>query len=87
LWPFAGLWLANGLARFPYCIALASLFLIYLGMSWKSTIRPYYFFLHPISSILFIYILVQSTLLTLVRDGIVWRGTKYPLAELRRGRV
>jgi glycosyltransferase involved in cell wall biosynthesis len=87
LWPFAGFSLAHGAARIPYAIALLSLFLIYLGMSWKSPIRPYYFLLHPISSSLFIYILVQSTLLTLVRDGVVWRGTKYPLAELRRGRV
>jgi glycosyltransferase involved in cell wall biosynthesis len=87
LGPFAGLWLAHGAARIPYAIALLSLFLIYLGMSWKSPIRPYYFFLHPVSSTLFIYILLQSTFLTLARDGVVWRGTKYPLAELRRGRV
>jgi len=87
LWPFAGLRLAHGAARIPYAIALLSLFLIYLGMSWKSPIRPYYFFLHPVSSTLFIYILLQSTFLTLARDGVVWRGTKYPLAELRRGRV
>ena len=87
LWPFAGLWLAHGAARIPFAVALFSLFCIYLGMSWKSPIRPYYFFLHPISSTLFIYILIQSTFLTLVRKGVVWRGTKYPLAELRRGRV
>lgn len=87
LWPFAGIWLSHGMARIPYAIALLSMFLIYLGMSWKSPIRPYYFFLHPIGSTLFIYILLQSMLLTLVRDGVVWRGTKYPLEELRRGRV
>ncbi|HVO64458.1 MAG TPA: glycosyltransferase family 2 protein [Terriglobales bacterium] len=87
LWPFAGFWLGHGWVRAPYAIAMLSLFLIYVGMSWKSPIRPYYFLLHPVSSTLFIYILVQSTLLTLVRDGVVWRGTKYPLAELRRGRV
>ncbi|MBV8893413.1 MAG: hypothetical protein JO266_15825 [Acidobacteria bacterium] len=56
-------------------------------MSTKSPIPPYYFFLHPISSTLFIYALLQSAVLTLVRDGIIWRGTKYALAELRRGKV
>jgi len=87
LWPFAGFCLAHGGARLPYAIALFSMFLIYLGMSWKSPIRPYYFFLHPISSTLFIYTLLRSMCLTLARDGVVWRGTKYPLDELRRGRV
>ncbi len=87
LWPFVGLWSAHGWARVPYALALLSLFFIYLGMSWKSHIRPYYFVLHPISSALFIYILLQSTFLTLTRTGVVWRGTKYPLEELRRGRV
>jgi glycosyltransferase involved in cell wall biosynthesis len=87
LWPFAGFCLAPDGARLPYAIALFSMFLIYLGMSWKSPIRPYYFFLHPISSTLFIYTLLRSMCLTLARDGVVWRGTKYPLDELRRGRV
>jgi hypothetical protein len=87
LWPFAGFWFAHGSARIPFAVGLFSLFCIYLGMGLKSPIRPYYFFLHPTSSTLFIYILVQSTFLTLLRNGVVWRGTKYPLAELRRGRV
>jgi cellulose synthase/poly-beta-1,6-N-acetylglucosamine synthase-like glycosyltransferase len=87
LWPFAGFWLAHGLARIPFAVALFSLLCIYFGMWLKSPIRPYYFFLHPISSTLFIYILIQSTFLTLMRNGVVWRGTKYPLADLKRGRV
>jgi glycosyltransferase involved in cell wall biosynthesis len=87
LWLFGGLWLAPGWARLPYAIALSSLFLIYLGMSWRSAIPAYYFFLHPVSSLLFIYTLLRSMSHTLWNDGIVWRGTKYPLEELRKGRV
>jgi cellulose synthase/poly-beta-1,6-N-acetylglucosamine synthase-like glycosyltransferase len=33
------------------------------------------------------YILWRSTLVTLAQGGIVWRGTRYPLAALRRNRV
>ena len=87
LMPFFGVWLAHGWARLPYAVALLSIFLIYLGMSWRSAVPPYYFFLHPISTVLFVYTLLRSMFLTLWNDGIVWRGTKYPLEELRKGMV
>lgn len=87
LMPFVGVWLAHGWARLPYAVALLSMFLIYLGMSWRSGVPAYYFLLHPISSVLFIYTLLRSMSHTLWNDGIVWRGTKYPLEELRKGMV
>ena len=87
LGPFLGIWLAQGWARLPYAIALASLFAIYYGMSARSAIPPYYFFLHPVSTSLFMYILLRSMIHALSNDGIVWRGTKYPLEELRKGMV
>jgi glycosyltransferase involved in cell wall biosynthesis len=87
LGPFLGVLLAHGWARVPYGLALGSMFLIYLGMSWRSGVPPYYFLLHPVSTVLFIYTLLRSTALTLWNDGIVWRGTKYRLEELRKGMV
>jgi len=87
LGPFLGVCLAHGWARVPYAIALGSLFLIYYGMSVRSAIPPYYFSLHPVSTSLFMYILLRSMFYTLWNDGIVWRGTKYHLEELRKGMV
>src|SRR3984885_8637086 len=87
LGPFLGIFLAHGWARVPYVVALGSMFAIYVGMSWRSAVPAYYFFLHPASTALFIYTLLRSTILTLWNDGIEWRGTKYPLAELRKGMV
>lgn len=87
LGPFLGLWLAHGWARLPYGIALGSLFAIYVGMSRRSAVPPFYFFLHPVSSALFVYTLLRSMFLTLRHDGIIWRGTKYPLEQLRKGLV
>jgi hypothetical protein len=87
LGPFLGIWLAHGWARLPYAIALGSVFLIYLGLSWRSSVPPYYFFLHPVSTAMFTYTLLRSMFLTLWNDGIVWRGTKYSLEELRKGMV
>jgi glycosyltransferase involved in cell wall biosynthesis len=87
LLPFAGLWLAHGWQRLLYAVALLSMFGIYVGMSRRSPIPPYYFLLHPISTALFLYILLRSMSLTLWRGGVVWRGTRYPLEELRKGMV
>jgi glycosyltransferase involved in cell wall biosynthesis len=87
LMPFVGVWIAHGGARLPYAVALGSMFLIYVGMSWKSAIPPYYFVLHPLSTLLFAYAVLRSMYLTLSQGGVVWRGTKYPLEELKRGMV
>ena len=87
LMPFLGVWLAHVWERVPYAIALLSMFLIYLGMSWRSRVPAYYFALHPVSTVLFVYTLLRSMFHTLWNDGIVWRGTKYPLEELRKGMV
>jgi glycosyltransferase involved in cell wall biosynthesis len=87
LGPFLGIWLAHGWARSGYALALLSMFLIYLGMSWNSSIPPYYFVLHPISTALFMYTLLRSMVLTLGNGGVEWRGTFYPLEELKKGMV
>jgi glycosyltransferase involved in cell wall biosynthesis len=87
LGPFLGVFLSHGWARLPYAVALLSLFGVYHGMSVRSAIPSYYFFLHPVSTSLFMYTMLRSMIHTLWYDGIVWRGTKYPLEELRKGMV
>ena len=87
LMPFAGIVLAHGWLRLGYGIALLSMFAIYVGISRKSDIPPYYFVLHPISTALFVYTMLRSMFVTLGRGGVAWRGTFYPLEELRRGMV
>jgi glycosyltransferase involved in cell wall biosynthesis len=37
----------------------------------------------PVAALVFVYAMVRSTVLTLLRGGVVWRGTFYPLRELR----
>jgi glycosyltransferase involved in cell wall biosynthesis len=87
LGPFLGVFLAHGWERLPYAVALLSMFSIYVGMSWRSRVPAYYFLLHPVSTALFIYTLLLSMFHALWNDGIIWRGTKYPLDELKKGLV
>jgi hypothetical protein len=86
LGPFLGVWLAQGWSRVPYSDrAAVSLFGIYYGMSSMSAVPAYYFFLHPVSTSLFMYTLLRSMVHTLANDGIVWRGTRYPLGRAAEG--
>ncbi len=57
LGPFLGVWFAHGWQRAPFAVALGSMLIIYIGMSRRSQVPPWYFFLHPVSTGLFIYTL------------------------------
>ena len=85
--PFAGVFSAHGWARIPYAVALACLSFLYSGMSLFSDVRPWYVLLHPFGTLLFIYTMLRSMFFALRNRGVEWRGTVYPLDELRRGLV
>ncbi|HZQ20000.1 MAG TPA: glycosyltransferase family 2 protein [Terriglobales bacterium] len=85
--PFAGIFWAHGWARLSYAIALACILFFYIGMSRFSDVRPWYIVLHPVATLMFIYIVLRSMFFALWSGGIEWRGTRYPLEELRKGLV
>lgn len=85
--PFVGAIFVPGAARVPYVIALVSMFALYAGLWRQDQIKPWYFFLHPASTVLFMYTVLRSMFVTLWSGGVEWRGTFYPLEELRKGLV
>jgi hypothetical protein len=70
--------------KLGFVVALASIFALYLGMSRLSQVSPLYFFAHPLSTSLFVITVLQSALDALWHRSVVWRGTRYPLEELRK---
>jgi len=55
-----------------------------LASRYYTPIRPAYVLTFPVAVALVLYAMLRSTLVTLFRQGVVWRGTFYPLRELRR---
>lgn len=82
--PFAGLF-APWPIRSASLVALAMIALAHSYSSRHFTgISILYLFTLPIGAALLLYALLRSMILTLHRGGVVWRGTFYPLHELRR---
>jgi cellulose synthase/poly-beta-1,6-N-acetylglucosamine synthase-like glycosyltransferase len=67
----------------PAGIVIVCIFAGYGLMSRRSGLSPWNAFLSPFAAMLFIYTLLRSMLTTLRQRGVFWRGTFYPLAELR----
>jgi glycosyltransferase involved in cell wall biosynthesis len=88
LWLHLGPWLGTlfsaGWARVVYALALACLVMVYVAMGKRTKIAPVYVLTHPVASLLMVCTMLLSTVLALVRGGVMWRGTFYPLKELRR---
>jgi len=86
-WPFVAIFVLRGAAWFLYLLAAIVMLLFIADSNRFYKVPRWYAFFHPLSSILFVYILWRSMVLTLWTGGINWRGTHYPLTLLRANRV
>jgi glycosyltransferase involved in cell wall biosynthesis len=75
--------LAIGSMRVPAFLALASVAGLYQISSRSSRISSGYFVLFPFAALLVVYAMVRSMVIARIRGGVTWRGTFYPLGELR----
>lgn len=83
LTPFVALFFP-GPAQWAGIVTLFVLLLLNLHY-WRLTdIPPIYLALFPVATLMFVVTLLRSMILVLWRGGVLWRGTLYPLKELRR---
>ena len=85
--PFWGLLLAHGIPRL-LCAAIIAVNVLALSLAaraFQTVLRSLYWF--PVTPYIKLFIVWRATVLTLLRDGIDWRGTFYSLDELRAHKI
>jgi cellulose synthase/poly-beta-1,6-N-acetylglucosamine synthase-like glycosyltransferase len=87
VFPFMALPFVRGWALLFGLIAVGLPVLIHAGAAIEFGVSPLWAVSHPIGALIFIWMLARSTIVTLWQGGITWRGTFYPLEELKRGVV
>ncbi len=81
--PFAALaggWWMRGATA----VVMMMLLLLYRYYRQFTGISIRYAFTFPLAALLLLYAVLRSMVLTLARGGVMWRGTLYPLADLRK---
>jgi glycosyltransferase involved in cell wall biosynthesis len=76
--------LAYGPTRLPGAITLAAVACAYGLFRRTSGISAWNALLSPIAAMVFVFTLLRSMGTTLRQGGVIWRGTFYSLAELRK---
>jgi hypothetical protein len=85
--PFIGVIFGHGWVRILSAIAAVMALGMHAGVDMVQRVSPLYCFTLPFGAVLFSYMLLRSTVVTLKQGGIIWRDTFYPLEALKRGAV
>ena len=87
VFPFAVLPFVRGWALLFAGIAAGLAVVAHAGAAIENDVSPLYGFTHPVGALILVWMLARSTFVTLRQGGIIWRGTFYPIEELKRGAV
>jgi glycosyltransferase involved in cell wall biosynthesis len=85
--PFFAVVAGHGWIRIFSAIAVVGALCMHGSVDVVNRVSPLYALTHPIGAALFCYMIVRSVAVTLWQGGVTWRGTFYPLEELKRGVV
>ena len=88
VWPLLAI-AAGGSAMVAGLLTYLSIAMTYQANRRDSLVAPWLAILFAPATAVVLYALLRSMILALARNGVEWRGTRYPLEELRRhaGRV
>ena len=86
-WPAIGLFVGPWGARLLCAGALLGMVGVARAIRPTSGISPLYGLGYPLAALIFSYAILRSVVCTYRQGGVIWRGTLYPLADLRKGLV
>ena len=83
LGPWVAIFLAPGISKLGFGLALFSIVLLYARVSRTFHVSPWYVLTHPLAAVMFVYTLLNSAVSSVIHGGVVWRGTTYSLNEIQ----
>ncbi|RIW33598.1 glycosyltransferase [Bacillus salacetis] len=85
VFPFLALLSSDTAVRLLSLTVITLIFFSYFIVIKKMTdFHAGLFFVLPVTALIFIFSIIRAVALTFLRGGVIWRGTKYSLKELRR---
>jgi glycosyltransferase involved in cell wall biosynthesis len=87
LLPFFAVTLLHGWARGFAIISIVVAIAFQASVALVLKANPLYGLTHPLGCVVYLYMVLRSTVVTLWRGGVTWRDTFYSLDELRRGKI
>jgi glycosyltransferase involved in cell wall biosynthesis len=87
VWPFAAVVITPGWLRILNALIVGTILILFAANAARLGMRRSYAFVYPLAILMFCYILLRSMTITLWTGGINWRGTHYPLAQLRANKI
>jgi hypothetical protein len=84
VWPWIALVATRGTVQLLNALTVITLCVTFALNARHVGIRWFWCFTMPVAALVSIYLLLRSTVLNLRHGGIEWRGTYYPLSELRK---
>ena len=85
--PFVGIFVTHGWTRALCAVSIAIALAMHAGADIFNGVSPLYALTLPIGTVLFCYMIARSVVATLWHGGVTWRGTFYPLEQLKKGVV
>jgi glycosyltransferase involved in cell wall biosynthesis len=87
IYPWVALTFVRGWAGVFAAIAILVPVVAQAGAAREFQVSVFYGLTQPVGALIFCWMLTRSTIITMRNGGITWRGTFYPIKELKRGVV
>jgi hypothetical protein len=87
VWPYLAVFMTSGVTRFIYACVVVLLTILFADCASFHRCKRWHAIGFPLCTLLFVWIILRTMILNLTQGGIRWRGTFYPLKELKENRI